>query len=37
MTAWGETGSPADLDGDGEVGAGDLAVMLAAWNAACDR
>ncbi len=26
------TGNPADLDGDGSVGAGDLAVLLDAWG-----
>ncbi|MFM1889366.1 MAG: hypothetical protein RLZZ565_123, partial [Planctomycetota bacterium] len=24
---------PADLDGDGTVGAGDLAILLSAWGA----
>jgi len=28
------TGNPADLDGDGSVGSGDLGVLLAAWGSA---
>jgi len=30
---WGAIGAPiGDLDGDGEIGGGDLAVMLANWG-----
>jgi hypothetical protein len=28
----GQVDSPADLDGDGVVGAGDLATLLGAWT-----
>ena len=35
LAAWGPCGAscPADLDGNGEVGAPDLAAVLAAWGA----
>ena len=32
-TFTGMVGDPADLDGDGSVGAGDLAILLAGWGA----
>jgi hypothetical protein len=32
LAAWGGKGGPADLDGDGTVGASDLAILLAAWT-----
>ena len=30
--AWGATGVPEDLDGDGVVGVGDLLAVIAAWG-----
>ncbi|MFO0001606.1 MAG: hypothetical protein ACK559_10770 [bacterium] len=32
LSAWGGTGA-GDIDGDGSVGASDLAAMLNAWGA----
>jgi hypothetical protein len=33
---FGATGSPADLDGDGVVSAGDLSMVLLDFGNACD-
>ncbi|MEY2795478.1 MAG: hypothetical protein RIR10_1194, partial [Planctomycetota bacterium] len=30
--SWGASGAAADLDGDGDVGASDLSLLLAAWG-----
>jgi hypothetical protein len=32
LSAWGDAGGAADLDGDGTVGASDLTAILAAWG-----
>jgi hypothetical protein len=32
LASWGTTGSDADLDGDGIVGAADLSLLLASWG-----
>jgi hypothetical protein len=29
---WGQKGGSGDLDGNGSVGASDLAIMLSAWT-----
>ena len=32
LEQWGDTGSPADFDGDGVVGLGDLLLLLTHWG-----
>jgi hypothetical protein len=32
LNAWGASGSAADLNGDGTVGAPDLAILLSRWT-----
>ncbi len=32
LDSWGETDSPGDLDGDGTIGPGDLAIILGHWG-----
>ena len=32
LADWGDAGSPADLNGDGVVGLGDLLILLSNWT-----
>jgi hypothetical protein len=33
LGSWDSFGGPADLNGDGAIGAQDLAILLGAWGA----